>query len=95
MHGLSVCCDTGACKVSSEWERWIWKLKACETIDGLGMWLMLRVYIYEVGDNLLKACLSFYVDIRVCVSVGIDVSEWFTVNARSSRCCLLLHGYLM
>ena len=42
------------------------------------MWQMLRVY--GVGGKLLKAVQSFYVDSRVCVRVGNDVSEWFLVN---------------
>ena len=42
------------------------------------MWQMLRVY--EVAGKLLKSMQSFYVDTRVCVPVGNDVSEWFPVN---------------
>ena len=38
--------------------------KACDTIDRLGMWQMLRVC--GVGGKLLKAVQSFYVD-----SVGV------------------------
>ena len=29
---------------------------------------------------MLKAVQSFYIDSRVCVWVGNDVSEWFPVN---------------
>ena len=52
--------------------------KAYDTIDWHGAWLMLRVY--SVGGKLLKVLLSFYVDSRACVRVGIDGSEWFPVN---------------
>ena len=47
-------------------------------IDRNGMWQMLRVY--KVGEKLMKAMQSFYIDSRVCVRVGNDVSEWFLVN---------------
>ena len=33
-----------------------------------------------VGGKLLKTVHSFYVDSWVCVRVGMDVSEWFSVN---------------
>ena len=33
-----------------------------------------------VGEKLLKAGQSFYVDSRACVWVGNNVSEWFPVN---------------
>ena len=36
--------------------------------------------VYGVGGNFLKAVQSFYVDSRVCVRVGMDVSERFSVN---------------
>ena len=52
--------------------------KAYDTIDRHGMWQILRVY--GVGGKLLKAVQSFYVDSRVCVQVGNDVSEWFLVD---------------
>ena len=48
------------------------------TIDRHSMWQMLRVY--GVGEKLLKAVQSFYIDSRVCVRVGNDVSERFPVN---------------
>ena len=44
------------------------------------MWQMLRVY--GVGEKLLKAVQSFYVDGKACVKVGNNVSEWFQVNVR-------------
>ena len=52
--------------------------KAYDTIDRHGITQMLRVY--GVGEKLLKAVQSFYVDSRACVRVGNDVSEWFPVN---------------
>ena len=52
--------------------------KAYDTIDRHGMWQMLRVC--GVGGKLLKAVHNFYVDSRVCVRVGNDVSEWFPFN---------------
>ena len=42
------------------------------------MWQKLREY--GVGRKLLKAVRSFYVHSRVCVQVGMDVTEWFRVN---------------
>ena len=39
---------------------------------------MLRVY--GVRGKLLGVVQSFYVDSRVFVRVGMDVSEWFPVN---------------
>ena len=51
-------------------------MKVC---DNSGFTLqMLRVY--GVGRKLLKAVQCFYVDNKVCVGVGNDVSEWFPVN---------------
>ena len=38
--------------------------------------------MHGVGGKLLKAVQSFYVDSRVCVRVGNDVSEWFPVGLR-------------
>ena len=52
--------------------------KAYDTVDRHGMWQMLRVY--GIGENLLKAVKSFYVDRKVCVRVENYVSEWFPVN---------------
>ena len=48
---------------------------------------MLRVY--GVGEKLLKAVQSFYVDSRVCVWVGNDVSEWFPVNVGIRQGCVM------
>ena len=39
---------------------------------------MLRVY--GVGEKLLKAVLSFNVESKVCVWIGMEVSEVFLVN---------------
>ena len=38
--------------------------------------------MYGVGGKLLKAVQSFNVDIRACVRVGNDVSDWFPANVR-------------
>ena len=46
--------------------------KSYDTIDRNGMWQMLRVY--GVGEKLMKAVQSFYVDSRACVRVGNNVS---------------------
>ena len=48
--------------------------KTYDMIDWHRMWQMPRVY--GVGEKLLKAVKSFYVDSRVCVWVENDVSEW-------------------
>ena len=61
--------------------------KAYDTIDRHGMWKMLRVY--GVGEKLLKAVQSFYVDSRACVRVGNDVSEWFPVNVGLRQGCVI------
>ena len=66
--------------------------KAHDTIDQHCMWQMLKVY--EVVGKLLEAVQSFYVDSRVCVWVGNDVSEWFLVNVGLTR-TRNLHGCLM
>ena len=47
---------------------------------------MLRVY--GVGGKLLKSVQSFYVDIRACVRVGNDASEWFPVNVGLQGCVM-------
>ena len=61
--------------------------KVYDTTERHGMWLMLSVY--GVGGKLLKAVQSFYIDSRVCVWVGNDVSECFPVNVGSRRGCLM------
>ena len=61
--------------------------KAYDTIDRHGMWQMLRVY--GVAGKLLKAVQSFYVDSRVCVRVGNDLSEWFPVNVGIRQGCVM------
>ena len=61
--------------------------RAYDTIDRHGMWQILRVY--GVGGKLLKAVQRFYVDSRVCVLVGNDVSEWFTVNVGLRQGCVM------
>ena len=47
--------------------------KAYDTMDRHGMWQMLRVP--GPGGKFMKAVQSFYVDSRLCVQVGNDVSE--------------------
>ena len=42
-----------------------------------------------VGGKLLKAVQSFYVDSKVCVRVGNDVSEWSPVNVELRQGCLM------
>ena len=61
--------------------------KAYDTIDPHGMLQMLRVY--GVLGKMLKAVQSFYVDSRVCVWVGNDVSEWFPVNIGLRQDCVM------
>ena len=61
--------------------------KVCDTIDRQGRWQMLRVY--GVGEKLLKAVQSFYTDSRACVSLGMDVSEWFPVNVGLRQGCVM------
>ena len=41
--------------------------------------------MYGVGGKLLNAVQGFYVDSRVGVQVGNDVSEWFPVNVGLGR----------
>ena len=79
---LTNCLLKGRCvKVSRKWKDVFFAFidleKAYDTIDRHGMWQILKVY--GVGGKLLKAVQSFYVDSRVCVRVGNDVSEWFPV----------------
>ena len=45
--------------------------------------------MYRVGRKLLKAMQSFYIDSRMCVQVGNDVSEWFQVNVRLRQGCMM------
>ena len=56
-------------------------------IDRHGMWQMLRVY--GVRGKFLKAVQRFYVDSRMCVLVGNDVSEWFPVNVGLRQGCVM------
>ena len=44
---------------------------------------------YGVGGKLLKAAQSFYVDSRVCVRVGNDVSEWLPDNVGLRQGCVM------
>ena len=47
---------------------------------------------------MLKGVQSFYIDIRACVRVGNDVSEWFPVNVGFRQGCvmspLLFNAYM-
>ena len=45
--------------------------------------------MYGVLGKLLKAVRSFYVDTRVCVRVGMDMSEWFLVNVGLRQDCVM------
>ena len=42
-----------------------------------------------VGEKLLKAVQSFFVDSRACVRVGSDVSEWFPVTVGLRQGCVM------
>ena len=61
--------------------------KAYDVINQHGMWQMLRVY--GVGEKLLKAVQSFYIDSRACVRVENNVSEWVPVNVGSRQGCVM------
>ena len=61
--------------------------KAFDMIDRHGMWQMLRVY--GVGEKLLKAVQSFYVDSRACVRVRNHLSESFPVNVGLRQGCVM------
>ena len=63
----------------------VWK--ANDAIDRHDMWQMLRVQ--GIGEKLLNAGTSLYVDSRACVEVRIDISEWFWVNAGSRQGCVM------
>ena len=45
--------------------------------------------MYGVAGKLLKEVQSFYVDNRVCVWEGNDVSEWFLVNIGLIQDCVV------
>ena len=45
--------------------------------------------MYGVGEELLKAVHSFYVDCRAYVWVGNDVGEWFLVNVGFRQGCVM------
>ena len=55
--------------------------------------------LYRVGENLLNAVQSFYVDSRACVRVGSETSEWFSVKVGLRQGCIIslavqpLHGW--
>ena len=61
--------------------------KAYDTIDRHGMWQVLRVY--GVGENLLKAVQSFYIDSSACVQVGNYVSEWYPIDVGLRQGCVM------
>ena len=48
-----------------------------------------------VGGKLLKAVQSFYVDSRVCVRVGNDMSEWLTVNVGLRQGCCVMYIWMV
>ena len=47
------------------------------------------IRVYGVGEKLLKAVQSFYVDSRACVRVGNDVSGWFRINVGLRQGCVM------
>ena len=51
------------------------------------MWQMPREY--GVGEKLLTAVQSFYVDSNACGRVGNDVTEWFTDNVGLRQSCVM------
>ena len=61
--------------------------KADDKIDRHEMWHML--ILYSVGGKLLKAMQRFHKDSRACVLVGMDVSEWFSVNVGLTQGCVM------
>ena len=50
------------------------------TIYRHGIWLMHEECMHGVGGKFLKAVQSFHVDSRTSARLGMDVSEWFSVN---------------
>ena len=42
-----------------------------------------------MGQELLKAVQSFYIDSRACVRVGNDLSEWFPNNVGLRQGCVM------
>mgnify|MGYP000675205646 CR=1 FL=1 len=61
--------------------------KAYDRVDRDALWQVLR--LYGVGDKLLKAVQSLYVDSKVCVRIGNKVNEWFSVNVRVRQGCVM------
>ena len=61
--------------------------KAYDKIDQHGKKQMLRVY--GAGGKLLKSVQSFDVDSRACVTVGMDVSEWFPISIGLRQGCVI------
>ena len=61
--------------------------KEYDTINRHGMWWQV-LRVCGVQGKLLKAVLSFYVDSRAHVMVGMNVSEWFPVNIGSRQGCM-------
>ena len=55
--------------------------------------------MYGVGEKLLKAVNSFYVDSRAFVQVRNDASEWCPINAGLRHGCVmspcLFEGYMV
>ena len=45
--------------------------------------------MYRVGGMLLKAVQSFYVDSKVWLRIGNEVSEWFSENVGISQGCVM------
>ena len=63
---------------------WIWS-RLC--YDSSTWYVADATSVYRVGGKLLKAVKRFYVDSLPCVRVGVDVSEWLSVNVGLRQCC--------
>ena len=61
--------------------------KAYDRVDRDAMWNVLR--LYGVGGKLLQAVKSLYVDSKVCVRVGSEMSEWFPVRVGLRQGCVM------
>ena len=48
-----------------------------------------RCHTHMPHEKLLKAVQSFNVDSWMCVRVGMDVSDWFPVNAGLRQGCVM------
>ena len=62
---------------------WIWKRHMIRSL------LADAKSVYGVGEKLLTAVQSSYIDSIACVPVGNDVSEWFPVNVGYRQGCVI------